>query len=150
MTNVNNALVSGSIDAAMSHPPASAKIEAAGFHSLLDLAQQKIPASNVGIAVTNSYKSSHRTQVQEFMAALQEAIAREKSDQTYAIQELKTHLGVTDQTVLQETWQYYAQEVLPSVPTPTVAQLATSQQVLGRSRPDVAKLDLSKLVDACS
>ena len=147
VTNVNNALISGSIDAAISHPPASAKIESAGFHSLLDLAQQKIPTSNVGIAVTNSYKTSHHKQVQEFIAALQEAIAREKNDKAYAIQELKSHLGVSDETALDETWQYYAQEVLPTVPTPTVAQLATSQQVLGEKRPDVAKLDLSKLVD---
>jgi NitT/TauT family transport system substrate-binding protein len=147
VTNVNNALVSGTIDAALSHPPASAKIESTGFHSILDLAQQKIPTSNVGIAVTRSYASSHRKQVQEFMAALQEGIAREKSDKAYSIQELKSHLGVNDQTALEETWQYYSQEVLPSVPTPTVAQLATSQQVLGQSRPEVTKLDLSKLVD---
>jgi NitT/TauT family transport system substrate-binding protein len=147
VTNVNNALVSGSIDAAMSHPPASAKIESSGYHSLLDLATQKIPTSNVGIAVTSSYKSGHRTQVQAFITALQEAITREKTDKAYAISELKSHLGVSDENALEETWQYYAQEVLPDVPTPTVAQLATSQQVLAATRPDVAKIDLSKLVD---
>jgi NitT/TauT family transport system substrate-binding protein len=147
VTNVNNALVSGSIDAALSHPPGSAKIEAAGFHGVLDLATQKIPTSNVGIAVMKSYASSHRTQVQNFMSALLEGIKKEKSDKTYAIAELKTHLNVTDAKALDETYQYYANEVLPDVPTPTVAQLATSQTVLAESRPEVKKLDLSKLVD---
>jgi NitT/TauT family transport system substrate-binding protein len=147
VTNVNNALVSGSIDAALSHPPGSAKIEAAGFHGVLDLATQKIPTSNVGIAVMKSYASSHRTQVQSFITALQEGIKKEKSDKTYAIAELKTHLNVTDAKALDETYSYYADEVLPDVPTPTVAQLATSQTVLAESRPEVKKLDLSKLVD---
>jgi NitT/TauT family transport system substrate-binding protein len=147
VTNVNNALVSGSIDAALSHPPGSAKIEAAGFHGVLDLATQKIPTSNVGIAVMKSYASSHRAQVQNFMSALLEGIAKEKNDKAYAIAELKTHLKVTDAKALDETYSYYADEVLPNVPTPTVAQLATSQTVLSESRPAVKKLDLSKLVD---
>jgi NitT/TauT family transport system substrate-binding protein len=147
VTNVNNALVSGSIDAALSHPPASAKIEAAGYHGVLDLARQKIPTSNVGIAVMKAYASGHKTQVQSFISALLEGIKREKTDKAYAISELKTHLDVTDEKALDETYQYYANEVLPDVPTPTTAQLATSQNVLAANQPNVKKLDLSKLVD---
>jgi NitT/TauT family transport system substrate-binding protein len=147
VTNVNNALVSGSIDAALSHPPASAKIEAAGYHGVLDLAKQKIPTSNVGIAVMKPYAADHQTQVQSFITALLEGIKREKSDRAYAISELKTHLNVTDAKALDETYQYYANEVLPDVPTPTTAQLATSQNVLGETQPTVKKLDLTKLVD---
>jgi NitT/TauT family transport system substrate-binding protein len=147
VTNVNNALVSGSIDAALSHPPASTKIEAAGYKAVLDLAKQKIPTSNVGIAVLKSYAKEHHDQVQSFISALLEGIAREKSDKTYAISELKSHLQVSDEKALDETYQFYAQEVLPAVPTPTVQQLATSQNVLGASRPEVKKLDLGKIVD---
>jgi NitT/TauT family transport system substrate-binding protein len=147
VTNVNNALVSGSIDAALSHPPGSAKIEAAGYRPVLDLAKQKIPASNVGIAVLKSYAKGHHARVQNFISALLEAIAREKSDRAYAISELKTHLKVDDQKALDETYQFYAQEVLPAVPTPTVQQLATSQTVLGAANPKVRQLDLSTIVD---
>jgi NitT/TauT family transport system substrate-binding protein len=147
VTNVNNALISGSIDAALSHPPASAKIEKAGFHSLLDLATQHIATSNVGIAAMQPYVSGHKSQVKKFMAALQQAIAREKSDEAYSLTELSTHLKITDKQALQETWQYYAKEVLPDVPTPTVAQLKTSQQALAAKVPGVTKLDLATLVD---
>jgi NitT/TauT family transport system substrate-binding protein len=148
VANVNNALLAGSIDAAVSHPPTSVKIEAAGFHSLLDLATQKIPTSNVGIAAMKSYVSANKETVKKFMTALQEAIAREKSDQAYSVSELSTHLKVTDQKALQETWQYYAKEVLPNVPTPTVVQLQIAQQALAAKNPAVTKLDLSTLVDA--
>jgi NitT/TauT family transport system substrate-binding protein len=147
VTNVNNALVSGSIDAALSHPPGSAKIESAGYKPVLDLAKQKIPTSNVGIAVLKSYAKGHHAQVQSFISALLEAIAREKSDKAYSIAELKTHLQVDDAKALDETYQFYAQEVLPTVPTPTVQQLATSQNVLGAANPKVKQLDLSKIID---
>ncbi|WP_236791023.1 ABC transporter substrate-binding protein [Amycolatopsis sp. GM8] len=146
VTNLNNALVAGSIDAALSHPPASAQIEAAGYHVLLDLAKQNIPTSNVGIAAMKSYVSGHGDQIKRFMAALQEAITREKTDEAYSVKELGDHLKVDDQKALQETWRYYAQEVLPDVPTPSVAQLQTSKDALGKT-PGVSDLDLSKIVD---
>lgn len=147
VTNVNNALVAGTIDAALSHQPASAQIEAAGYHSILDLATQRIPTSNVGIAATKSYVSGHKNQVRKFMKAVEQAIAKEKSDEKYATGVLSKHLKVTDPKALHETWLYFTKEVLPSVPTPTVAQLQTSKDALAKS-PGVAGLDLSTIVDA--
>jgi NitT/TauT family transport system substrate-binding protein len=148
VTNVNNALVAGTIDAALSHPPASTEIENAGLHSLLDLAKQNIPTSNVGIAATKDYVASHGDQIKRFMAALQEAIAKEKSDEAYSVGVLAKKLNVSDQKALHETWQYYAQEVLPDVPTPTVEQLQTSKDTLVATLPAVKDLDVATLVDA--
>lgn len=148
VTNVNNALVAGTIDAALSHPPATTAIEAAGFHSLLDLAKQNIPTSNVGIAATSDWLAGHGDQVRRFMAALQEAIKREKTDEAYASQVLAAHLQISDPKAIKETYDYYAGEVLPDVPTPTVAQLQTSVDELGPTVPGVKGLDLSTIVDA--
>jgi NitT/TauT family transport system substrate-binding protein len=147
VTNVNNALVAGTIDAALSHPPATTQIEAAGLKPILDLAKQNIPTSNVGIAATADYVASHGDQIHRFMAALQEGIKREKSDESYSAQVLAAHLQVNDKQALHETWQYYAGEVLPDVPTPTVEQLQTSVAELGSSVPGVQGLDLKKIVD---
>lgn len=147
VTNLNNALVAGSVDAALSHPPANSQIEAAGYQVILDLATQNIPTSNVGIAAMKSYVSGHGDQIKRFMAALQEAITREKTDEAYSLKELADHLKITDQKDLQETYQYYAKEVLPDVPIPTVAQLQTSKDALAKN-PGVSELDLSKIVDA--
>jgi NitT/TauT family transport system substrate-binding protein len=148
VTNVNNALVAGTIDAALSHPPATTQIEAAGFRPLVDLAKQNIPTSNVGIAATNDYVKSHGDQIRRFMTALQQAIQREKSDEAYSTKVLSAHLKVTDPKALHETWTYYAKEVLPDVPTPTVAQLQTSVDHLAPTNPAVKNLDVSTLVNA--
>ena len=148
VTNVNNALVAGSIDGAMSHPPATTKIEAAGFHSLVDLAKQNIPTSNVGIAATNAYLKGHGDQVRSFLKALLQGIKREKSDKAYAEKVLSEHLKVTDQKSLDETYEYYAHEVLPDVPTPTTEQLQTSKVALEPTLPAVKNLDVSTLVNA--
>jgi NitT/TauT family transport system substrate-binding protein len=147
VTNVNNALVAGTIDAALSHPPATTQIEAAGYHSLVDLAKDKIPASNVGIAATTDYVNDHGDQIRRFLAAVQQAIAREKSDEAYSTSVLSKHLDVTDPAALHETWQYYAQEALPDVPTPSVAQLQTSVTELAPSVPAVKSLDVAKIVN---
>jgi len=147
VTNVNNALVAGTIDAALSHPPATTQIEAAGFRSIVDLAKQNIPTSNVGIAATNDYVKGHGDQIRRFMVALQQAIKREKSDEAYSSQLLSAHLRVTDPKALHETWDYYANELLPDVPTPTVAQLQTSVTELGPTLPAVKGLDLATLVN---
>jgi NitT/TauT family transport system substrate-binding protein len=147
VTNVNNALVAGTIDAAMSHPPATTPIEAAGFKPIVDLAKQNIPTSNVGIAATADYVTSHGDQVRRFMAALQQAIKREKTDEAYASRVLAAHLHVTDPQAIKETYQYYAREILPDVPTPSVAQLQTSVDELRPTVPGVQGLDLTKIVD---
>jgi NitT/TauT family transport system substrate-binding protein len=148
VTNVNNALVAGTVDAAMSHPPATTQIEAAGFHSIMDLAKQNIPTSNVGIAATDDWLSSHGAQVKKFMAGLLKGIQREKSDKAYTEKIMTEHLKVTDQKALDETYQYYAKEILPDVPTPTVEQLQTSKDALAASNPKVKDVDVSSIVDA--
>lgn len=145
--NVNNALIAGSIDAAMSHPPASDTIEKAGLHSLLNLAAQKIPTSNVGIAATKDYVSKHRDQINRFMTALKQGIAREKSDETYSLGVLEKHLNIHDQQALRDTWQYYV-SVVPTVPVPTADQLRTSQVALEPTLPALKSVDVSSIVDA--
>ncbi|MFG1930014.1 ABC transporter substrate-binding protein [Mycobacterium sp. NPDC048908] len=147
VTNVNNALVAGTIDAAMSHPPTTTQLEAAGYHSMLDLASQNIPTSNVGIAATDTYVQSHGDQIRRFMTAVQQAIKREKTDEPYAVSVLSKHLNVTDPKALHETWVYYT-KVLPDVPVPTVEQLQTSVTELAPTNPAVKNLDLKTLVDA--
>ena len=147
VTNVNNALVAGTIDAAMSHPPTTTQLEAAGYHSMLDLASQNIPTSNVGVAATDTYVQSHGDQIRRFMTAVQQAIKREKTDEPYATSVLSKHLNVTDPKALHETWAYYT-KVLPDVPTPTVEQLQTSVTELASTNPAVKNLDLKTLVDA--
>lgn len=147
VTSVNNALLSGSITAALSHPPASTVFDQKGFTRIADLTKQPTPAAEDGIAVTKSYLDSHQDVAQKVCDALVSAIKREKSDKAYAEKEIAKFLNVHDKAALDETYQFYAQEVLPSVPLPAVDQFAASQQALAKGTPSVAKIDLNSLVD---
>jgi NitT/TauT family transport system substrate-binding protein len=146
-TNVNNALLAGTIDAAVSHPPASSQFAAAGFHSLLDLASQHQPNINVGISGMSNWIDAHPGTVAKFMTALKQGFAREVSDEQYCVSLLQKHLGVNDQKALQDTWEYYAKTVLPSNPAPTVDELKSAQSALVGSVEGIDKLDLGKLID---
>ncbi len=147
VTNVNNALLAKTIDAAATHPPASIQFEDAGLHMVFDLAPHKIPNINVGIASKSAYIKAHPEVINKFMAALKKGFDRQRSDEKYATGILGKHLGIKDQRALQETWQYNTKEVLPQVPEATVAQLASSQQSLIGSVTGVEKVDLAKLID---
>ena len=67
------------------------------------------------------------------MDAVKEGIAREKNDEPYAKQVLAEHLQTQDPRALDETYQYYAREILPDVPTPTVQRLLFSTRCILRS-----------------
>lgn len=147
VTSVNNALLSGSVTAALSHPPASAVFDEKGFARIADLTKQPTPAAEDGIAVTESYLDSHKDVAQKVCDALVAAIKREKTDKAYAEKEIAKFLNVRDQAALDDTYQFYAQEVLPSDPLPAVGQFSASQQALAKSTPSIAKIDLNSLVD---
>ena len=145
--NVNSALLAGSIDAAVTHPPASLKFDDAGLHMLIDLAAQRIPTVSVGISSTTAYINEHPDVIDKFMRALKKGFDREVSDQAYATQVMGAHLEITDQRALDQTYTFYSQEVLPKIPEVTVAALESSRQALIGSVDGVENLDLAKLID---
>jgi NitT/TauT family transport system substrate-binding protein len=148
VTSVNNALLSGSVTAALSHPPASVVFDQGKFVQVADLTKQPTPAAEDGIAVTKSYLDAHQAVAQKVCNALVAAIRREKSDKAYTEKEIAKFLNVHDQKSLDATYQFYAEEVLPSNPVPAVNQFTASLQTLAKTTPSVSKIDLNSLVDA--
>ncbi|MFF2246655.1 ABC transporter substrate-binding protein [Arthrobacter sp. NPDC058130] len=147
VTNVNNALLAGTVDAAVSHPPASAAFKAAGFKSIINRAEGKVPNINVGIATTDTFATDHADTVTKFLTALKKAFERELSDEKYAPEVIKARLNENDGEALNETFDFYAKEVLPKKPLVTVEQLKSAQESLSKTNPDIRKVDLSKVID---
>lgn len=147
VTNVNSALLSGTIAAAVSHPPATVKLAGAGLVPLVDLAKSKIPATNVGIAATSAYIQAHPKTVSKVLTAILQGVQREKSDKAFAEKELTKWLGISSQKALDVTYKYYVGEVLPNLPVPTTAQFATSQKALAAKDPGISKISLSSVID---
>jgi NitT/TauT family transport system substrate-binding protein len=140
-------LLAGTVDAAVSHPPASAAFKAAGFKSIINLAERKVPNINVGIAVTDAFAKDHADTVTKFLTALKKAFERELSDEKYATEVIKEHLKENNAEALKETYDFYAKEVLPKKPLATIEQLKSAQESLSKKNPDIQKVDLAKVID---
>lgn len=145
--NVDSALLSGSIMAAASHPPSTYHYQQQGFVDLVDLAQKRIPNINTGLVVMDPYIEANPKIVAAVVAAIVEAFHREKSDKAYAENELREHMGIKDQAVLDFTYDFYANEVAPTLPMPKASELEVAKQALGPRNPKVNNVDLAALID---
>ncbi len=147
VVNVNSSLMAGSVAAALSHPPATYKFESAGLVDLVDLAKSHIPSVNAGIWVTDSYIQMHRDVVQNVVAAIVEALRREKSDRAFAESEITKQLGVKDKGELDFSYDFYVKEVLAPEPIPEAAQIQSNIDALSASNPKVKGLDAAAMID---
>jgi len=145
--NVDSALLAGSIVAAASHPPATYHYKKQGFVDMVDLAEKRIPNVNTGLVALDSYISANPKIVQDVVDAVVEALHREKTDKAYAEQELREHMGIKDQAVLDFTYNFYANEVAPSVPMPETSQLEAAKRALSVKNPKVKTVDLATMID---
>lgn len=146
--NVNAALIRGAVKAAVSHPPGSLAFGAKGVHPLLDMAAQHLPYATVAITGQQSFLKTNRTTVQKVVSSLNEGAQIERSDPTTAMAVLKQRLKLTDDKVVQQTYDFYAKEVLPTTLRPDVGQLQTAKDILGQQNAKVRNLDLKGLVDS--
>jgi NitT/TauT family transport system substrate-binding protein len=145
--NIDSSLLAGSIAAAASHPPATYRFKQRGFVDLVDLAQKRIPNVNTGLVAIDSYIQANPEIVAAVVKAIIEAFHREKADKAYAESELREHMGIKDQAVLDFTYDYYANEVAPIVPTPLASQLESAKQALAANNPKANVVDLNAMVD---
>jgi NitT/TauT family transport system substrate-binding protein len=145
--NVDSALFAGSIVAAASHPPATYRYQQQGFVDLIDLAQKRIPSVNTGLLVLDSYIRANPKIVAAVVEAIIEGLRREKSDKAYTENELRQHMGIKDQAVLDFTYDFYANEVAPTVPLPKASQLEVAKQALSATNAKMKTVDPSSLVD---
>jgi NitT/TauT family transport system substrate-binding protein len=141
------ALRSGAIQGGVSQPPESTTLEAQGFHSVYDMAKQKLPAANTVVAVTGTYLRANKQVVQNYVDALVESIARLKKDRAFAEQVLTHWEKVTDKTLLDSTYAFYTQEVFATYPQPSKAQYTATVQALTTTNPKLASFPVSKALN---
>jgi NitT/TauT family transport system substrate-binding protein len=146
-TNVNNALIAGSVAAAASHPPATYKFKQAGFADLVDLPKKQIPSVSDGIWISQSYAQAHRDLVQKVVDALVKGSHREKVDRSFAESEIAKYLGVKDKAQLDFTYDFYVNEVLSAGEMPQVAQIQSNIEAMAMSNPRVKDLDAAQMID---
>jgi len=141
------AMQSGAIQAGMSYPPESLRLEAQGFHTLVDLAAEKLPGNTASTVVPRAFLNSSKPVVQKWEDSLVMAIARMKKDKALTVNILKKYFKSDDTHAMDVSYDYFVNEVIPSLPYPTSAQYADAQAVLGAKNDAVKNFDVNKMLD---
>ena len=146
-SNRTAALLTGQIDAGLDDPPEDNKLVAAGLTALIDLASQKIPASNTAIVVQRSYLTANKAVVQAYIDAIVEGIAYANKNKDFTIGVLKKYFKSDSTEDMTRAYDFFLHSVTPAYPMPGADQLATSVDILAKKNPKVKAVDLAKMID---
>lgn len=144
--NLNAALLSGSVDAGVAHPPASFALQRKGLKVLYDL-RSNPGTTGLSLVTSPDYLKSHRDIVQKMVNALTAAAEVAATDKDARIAAIKNHVTqVTDPSEIPPTADFY-EEMVNNPPMPDAENLVAAQKYLASKDPKISELDLSKFVD---
>lgn len=142
------ALFAGSIHAAVDDPPNTAELVDRGFHSLYDLAGQKLPTAQTTIVVQSSFLSSKRDAMQRWIDSIVAAVAYIKKNKTQTVTIMKKYFGAdANAKGFEEAVDFYGTEALAALPYPKPELFAAAQETLGATNPAVKSIDVKTIVD---
>jgi NitT/TauT family transport system substrate-binding protein len=140
------ALRQGKIHAAALSHPTFILARRAGFSQLWDFFKDvDYPWSE--IATTRSQIQRDRDLVMRYMRAHLEGIALFKKNPEFAKKVIKKMLRLDDDTLVQESWELFAQHRL-AAPYPNIKGMKTSYDYVAMTRPDVSKHKPEEFVDS--
>jgi NitT/TauT family transport system substrate-binding protein len=147
--NRTAALASGAIQGGMvGGPPETLEVEARGLHPLMDLAALKLPAANTSVVVQRAWLQGNREMVQRYIDGIVDAVARLKKDKPGAVAVLKSYFKSEDDAAMSASYDFFANEVLPTLPYPRPEQFKDGQEQLGGSNSKILDVSLDRLLDA--
>ena len=146
--NRTAALLSGAIQAGMAGgPPDTLELEAQGLHPLFDLAALKLPTANATIIAKREWVNANHEAVQRYVDSLVEAATHLKQDKPGSIAVLKKYFKSDDDAVMEAAYDFFANEVTPSLPYPKPEHFSDAVTQLSANNPRIAQVDLASLLD---
>lgn len=145
--NRTAALLAGSIDAGVDDPPEDLELVKAGLTAIVDLASQKLPAANTGVIMQRTFLTGNKDTVQAYVDSLTIARAKMKADKAGATAVLGKYFKLTDQGALDNAYDFFMNEVTVPYLFPDAAQFKDAVAILGATNPNIAKVDIAKMLD---
>ncbi|HEX9494896.1 MAG TPA: ABC transporter substrate-binding protein [Candidatus Limnocylindria bacterium] len=145
--NRTAALLAGSIDAGVDDPPEDLELVKAGLTAIVDLAGQKLPAANTGVIMQRTYLNANKDVVQAYIDSLTIARAKMKADKQGSMDILAKYFKITDTTALSAAYDFFMNEVTSAYLFPDTTQFKDAVEILGKGNPNIAKVDISKMID---
>jgi NitT/TauT family transport system substrate-binding protein len=142
------ALFAGSIHAAVDDPPNTAELVERGFHSIYDLAGQKLATAQTAVVVQTPFLSTKREAMQRWIDSLVEAVAYMKKNKAQTVTIMKKYFGADAAAKgYEEAVEFYGTEALAALPYPKPELFAAAQETLGASNPAVKGIDVKTIID---
>jgi NitT/TauT family transport system substrate-binding protein len=141
------ALKSGQVQSMIVDPPLTLVARKAGFRELVKLSQLAFPSATASIVVMKATGDRRGQEVYGALRAITKALRIYKTDKETAVRALSVFMRLQDREALEETWRVVG-EVYKDIPTPSLAGIIVVRDFLGQTEPDVAKLDVEKLIDS--
>ena len=145
--NLTAAMLANQVYAGPGHPPDTAKLFAAGYKVIMDLAAQKVPAVENCTIVTKKYATEHKDVMQKYVDSLIQAIVAMKKDKSGTLPVMQKLLNVTDQAALSQTYDYYVTGIFPIYPEVTADAWIYSRDEFAKTNAAVKGLDVTKVID---
>ena len=145
--NRTAALLSGQVDAGVDDVPSDKALLAAGLTPLIDLAAAKVPAADSALVFQRSYVNAHRAEVQAYVDSMVQALAYARKNKDATVATLGKYFKSTDGPLMERTYSFFLDEVLPVYPFPTASLLGDAISVLSPKNPNIKTVDLTKLLD---
>jgi NitT/TauT family transport system substrate-binding protein len=143
------ALLSGALDGAVDALPDTLNLEAHGFHPLLDLAAQELPAVNNVLVTTGAFATNNATITQKYVDAIVQGVARAKSDKSLSIQLTQKYLGDRggDANAVAAAYDYDIGEVMKIPPIVKPQQFKDALSQLATKNAKAKDFDVGSIID---
>ncbi len=140
-------LESGAADAADFSSPTNLEARKRGYVELVDIAAQGYPYQGSCLMARESYLNAHPDVARKVVRAYVDAVHRYKTDEAFAVDTLVAYTKIDDREIQHETWRYYAQQLAPEKPYPTLAGIQTVIEEVAASNPEAASHQPAEFVD---
>ncbi|MBI2954047.1 MAG: ABC transporter substrate-binding protein [Chloroflexi bacterium] len=127
------AMLAGGIQGTVTGPPNSLTLRKAGMRELVNIANLQIPYIQTCVAVSREYLTNNRATVSNFMKAFLEGIAVAKKDKAFAMKVISQYTRTDDKEVLDETYEFYVNRLLPKIPYASAEQVKTILDELSKT-----------------
>jgi NitT/TauT family transport system substrate-binding protein len=147
VANLTAAMLGGAVYAGPGHPPDTVLLLKQGFKVIVDLASEKIPATDNCTVVRKSYLLSNKATVQAYIDSEIEAIAAAKKDKAGTLKVMSKLLKLEDQEALAQAYDFYVGQIMPTYPHLEAAAFNYTKETLAATNPAVKNLDVTRAFD---
>jgi NitT/TauT family transport system substrate-binding protein len=126
--------------------PNSIKLDAMGYNRLYD--PSDIPLDTAGVNAQKSWLSSNKAVAQRYVDSLVQGVVRMKQDKATSVDVMKKDLEITDEQVLNATYDFYSKDkITPTLPYAKADLFGAQLAEIAKKNEAAKNFDVNKILD---